>query len=54
MQVVDQMAGLHRKSLPPFPRLHYVGQEGSDFAANDFEMIGEIPEPVITTKPKLL
>jgi thymidylate synthase len=55
MQVVDQMSWLRRKSSPPpFPRLHYAGQKGSNFAASDFEMIGEIPEPVITVKPKLL
>lgn len=54
MQVIDQMAGLRHKLSPPFPRLHYAGQKGSDFSASDFEIIGKIPEPIITAKPKLL
>lgn len=54
MKVVDQITSLYHRPPTSSPRLHYAGQKGSEFAASDFEMIGEIPNPVITVKPKLL
>lgn len=40
-------------SSPP-PRLHYTGRAGDEFKTTDFEMIGDIPSPVTTARPKLL
>ena len=36
------------------PELIYQGGVGDDFRAADFEMMGEIPEPVTTVRPRLL
>ncbi len=36
------------------PELVYNGDIGSDFRASDFEIIGEIQNPVTTIRPKLL
>lgn len=36
------------------PILVYNAIDKRDFSAADFEMIGEIPEPIVTTRPKLL
>ena len=40
-------------SSPP-PRLHYTGRAGDEFKTTNFEMIGDIPSPVTTARPKLL
>ena len=36
------------------PQLAYTADTPCEFSAADFEMIGEIPEPIVTTRPKLL
>ena len=35
-------------------RLVYNGRKGDEFKAKDFEIIGNIPEPVVSGRPKLL
>jgi len=44
---------LYERTLPP-PTLVYHGAVGDEFKASDFEMVGEIDVPVITTRPRLL
>jgi len=41
------------KRLLPSPRLVYNGDGKGDFKASDFEMVGEIQEPITTIRPKL-
>lgn len=43
---------LSKRLLPP-PKLVYNCNGNCDFRSSDFEMIGEIQEPVTTVKPKL-
>lgn len=36
------------------PKLVYASINKREFCAADFEMIGEIPDPIVTTRPELL
>lgn len=56
LSVVDQIRSIpiQTRNVKIPPRLIYTGEVGKDFYTSDFEMIGNIPSPVITTKPKLL
>lgn len=55
LRVLDQIIAL--KNMPvknePF-RLEYNGKRGDEFKAKDFEIIGNIPEPIVSGRPKLL
>lgn len=44
---------LSKRLLSP-PSLVYNGNGDCRFKASDFEIVGEIPEPVTTIRPKLL
>ena len=57
LEVVDQIRYWLDNATPgPLtpPRLTYNGKPGDDFKAADFEMVGKIPEPTITTRPALV
>ena len=55
LQTIDQILATKELTSPePFPRLIYNGKEGDEFKASDFEMIGKIPAPLVTSQPKLL
>ena len=55
--VAEQIAALAEQEPPiqteGLPRLTYPNQAGP-FVTSYFEMIGEIPDPIITSRPKLL
>lgn len=52
-KTLDQLLTINRTMLVSGPRLNYTG--GSEpFAAANFELVGEIPSPVCTIRPKLL
>lgn len=55
LEVAQQIihADLTQRTLPN-PTLVYHGVTGDEFIASDFEMMGEIEEPVTTIRPKLL
>lgn len=55
LQTINQILVAREFASPdPLPRLVYNGKEGDEFKASDFEMVGKIPGPVVTSQPKLL
>lgn len=57
LEVADKMWYLlenTRPNLINLPRLVYNGKPGDYFKAGDFEIVGEIPDPIITTRPALV
>lgn len=55
LETVDKILSINCDSKPCRPiRLCYTGKPDSEFKASDFEIVGEIPLPVVVTKPKLL
>lgn len=54
LQTVFELLRADIKVQPGGPELIYHGGIGDEFKAEDFEMIGEIPEPVTKIRPKLL
>lgn len=53
MAVVHKMATLRIENIST-PYLQYTGQSEKCFAADDFKMVGDIPEPAITIQPRLI
>ena len=55
LETVDRILAVNCEAQLAKPiRLNYVDKPDSEFKASDFEIIGEIPAPIVTTKPKLL
>jgi thymidylate synthase len=54
VQAVGQLLSVNLPTAPNLPRLIYTAEAKTIFCTADFEMVGDIPLPVTTIKPKLL
>ena len=55
LEVVNQIVALQNKPVKSNPfRLVYNGKRGDEFKTTDFTIVGHIPAPIITGRPKLL
>ncbi len=55
LRVLDQIIALKNTPVKNESfRLEYNGKRGDEFKAKDFEIIGSIPEPIVSVRPKLL
>lgn len=55
LKVLNQILALRDEPVKDNSfRLVYNGKRGDDFRACDFEIVGNIPEPVVSGRPKLL
>lgn len=58
LNTLDQLQAISKQPYaPPIvfgPRLNYIGGVSEPFAAANFELVGEIPSPICTLRPKLL
>lgn len=58
LNTLDQLMAISKQPYAPptvsGPRLNYIGGVSEPFAAANFELVGEIPSPICTLRPKLL
>jgi len=52
LKAVDEILRCNQTDI--IPVLTYNGSPGTEFHTTDFKMVGEIPKPRVTTRPKLL